>query len=448
MTKVTKLGQWHLLEEIGKGGNGRVCRAQSDNCTAALKILHKRDRVQRFRDEVTAMNLLAGTQGVLPVLDSHIPEAPTQLDPAWFAMPLATRLEDALGDPPDPTEIVKAIRDISHVLIAVHSKGFSHRDIKPDNLFKYGDQWVVGDFGLVDFDGKDHKTAEGERIGPIYFIAPEMLLARQAEDGKAADVYSLAKTLWVLLTGFRFPVPGGYDAAMPICQLRSYLKLRHSIQLDKLIERCTAIDPKTRPTMQSFAEEVAGWLHIYEASGIVKDEAPLSMGSEWIEVLESSNCQDLARSTRATLYAETQADIEAFFTGMLPLYKQLTGIFQSAHLRDFEGPGPGRVFNPPGVLAWFPEKSAPDKRVGLEFRVWFTPDWQHLERRLVQALALIRLKVTPTTNGRDEELYRHEASFVIGGPAQLSFVERVEKEVLSSVSSCLEYARQRWSSLG
>jgi len=136
MTKLTKLGRWQLLEQIGKGGNGRVHRACSGTLTGALKLLHRNDRVQRFRDEVAGMNRLAGTQGVLPVLDSHIPEAPTRSDPAWFVMPLATRLVDELGNPPAPTEIVKAIRDISCVLAAVHHKGFSHRDIKPDNLFK------------------------------------------------------------------------------------------------------------------------------------------------------------------------------------------------------------------------------------------------------------------------------------------------------------------------
>lgn len=306
---------------------------------------------------------------------------------------------------------------------------------------------MVGDFGLVDFDGKNHKTVVGERIGPMHFIAPEMLLARHPEDGKAADVYSLAKTLWVLLAGFPFPVPGGYDAASPICQLRSYLTLRHSIQLDKLIERCTAIAPTARPIMQSLAEELAGWLHMNEASETeTKGEGRIPTGSEWVEVVEASNRQDLARSTRGNLHADTEAAVKDFYTSILPFHNELVVIFESAHLRDLQGPNSST--SPPGVLAWFPEKSSPEKRVGLEFRVWFTPDWQHLERRSVQALALTRLKVTPTTNGPEEELYRQEASFLIGGPGQLSFVEHVEKEVLSSVSSWLEYARQQWSALG
>ncbi|HEX2872188.1 MAG TPA: protein kinase, partial [Polyangiaceae bacterium] len=303
-----------MLEQIGKGGNGQVYRACFGAEVAALKLLHKHDRVQRFRDEVSCMKRLVGTQGVLPVIDSYIPDAPTKMDPAWFVMPLATPLLEEIGDLAAPVEVVKAIRAFALVLASLHGKGFSHRDVKPDNLFKFGSDWVVGDFGLVDFDGKDHETALGERIGPMHFIAPEMLLARQPEDGKAADVYSLAKTLWVLLTGFRSPVPGGYDAASPTCQLRSYVTLPHSIELDRLIERCTTIEPLSRPTMEAFGEEVAEWLRMNDRNEQgAQAVGPLAPGNEWAEVVEAASRQELARTAHARLHNDTRATVDAFY---------------------------------------------------------------------------------------------------------------------------------------
>jgi hypothetical protein len=78
----------------------------------------------------------------------------------------------------------------------------------PDNLFFFENRFAVGDFGLVSFEGKSADTAQGERIGPMFFMAPEMLNSAIEADGQFADVYSLAKTLWVMATGQRSPQPG------------------------------------------------------------------------------------------------------------------------------------------------------------------------------------------------------------------------------------------------
>ena len=123
-------------------------------------------------------------------------------------MELATPIRTALGKRASLRAVVEAMIEVATTLAAMHDRGVAHRDIKPDNLFQSGTRYVVGDFGLADFEGRTAITAPGEKVGPVYYIAPEMLNRAQAADGRAADVFSFAKSLWVLVSGQQFPLPG------------------------------------------------------------------------------------------------------------------------------------------------------------------------------------------------------------------------------------------------
>jgi len=152
-------------------------------------------RYERFKHEIDGMRGCEGIPGVIPLLDFNAPEKPSNTDPPWIVMGLATPLTVALGENAKLEQVVEACLEIAETLAAMHAIGHSHRDIKPDNLFKFYGRWAIGDFGLIDFDGKAAVTAEGERLGPTFFIAPEMLNTAVTADGKAADVFSFAKTL-------------------------------------------------------------------------------------------------------------------------------------------------------------------------------------------------------------------------------------------------------------
>ena len=96
----------------------------------------------------------------------------------------------------------------------------------------------------MNFEGKTSETARGERIGPLYYIAPEMLNSAAQADGRCADVFSLAKTLWVLATGQRFPLPGVYDTTHETFRIGSYIAEERTGALDKLIASATAFSPQ------------------------------------------------------------------------------------------------------------------------------------------------------------------------------------------------------------
>jgi serine/threonine protein kinase len=261
--RLANIGGWQLIEQLGKGGNGVVFKAEKDGRQAAIKVLRSnhwdKKRQARFKDEIEAMRRCEAL-GCLPVLESEVPEKTSDKQPAWFAMSLADPMLAALGEAPTVACVVECIRDIAALMAKIHSMGIAHRDIKPDNLFRFDGRWTVGDFGLADFDGKAALTTVGEKIGPTFYIAPEMLNDSLGSDGMPADVFSIAKTLWVLITGQRFPIPGPLTANIEALRASSYVSDARAPLLDAILEAATDHAPSTRPTMNAFAQELTEWL--------------------------------------------------------------------------------------------------------------------------------------------------------------------------------------------
>lgn len=275
--KVVNGWSYNTSKKLGDGGNGDVFLAKKEGRDGALKELrinikqrdkaHVKKRIDRFRDEVVALGQCADIPGVIPVLDADTGTDFNQLP--WFVMGLAKPLSKQLGKSPLLHDVVQAIHDIAQVLETMHGRGFSHRDIKPDNLFFYEERWTVGDFGLVSFEGKQGKTQPNERIGPIYFNAPEMLNDAIEADGRPADVFSLAKTLWVLATGQRFALPSAYDLNHEAFRIGTYLPAaEQTAQLDNLIASATAFAPERRPTMAQVRAELQAWLMPHEEANL------------------------------------------------------------------------------------------------------------------------------------------------------------------------------------
>jgi protein kinase-like protein len=251
-----------LASYIDSGGNGEVWQTTGDGARTVIKILkdNSRERVQRFRDEVEIHRRLGRRPGVLPVVESAVPDTPTRSQPAWLTMPAATPIERALGENPSLNAVVTAIRRIAQTMTELHAEGISHRDIKPGNLFEFESDWALGDFGLVSFPEKTAITASGRKLGPANFLAPEMLQNPDTAIGPPADVFSLAKTLWALAAGFRFPLPGHLSASEPEASLSKWMTGFNTRPLDLLIDRATRLGPKDRCTMRDVSVELSAWL--------------------------------------------------------------------------------------------------------------------------------------------------------------------------------------------
>jgi serine/threonine protein kinase len=287
-----KVGDWILGDLLGAGGNAKVWRARGKSGEdMALKILNRPrgERYQRFRHEVALLERLGERPGLLPLVDCHLPSSPTQGDPAWLAMPIAQSLKDHLGDERALEEVVSAVHEIAVTLAALAGEGIGHRDIKPTNLYWHNGRAVVGDFGLADFPGKDSITVEGRRLGPQYYIAPEMLSDAAKASPHPADVYSLAKTLWVLATGQNYPPPGEQRRDTSAVMLSTYIDHPRAHLLDGLIEDATRYDPGMRPDMNTFAADLEAWLAPPGPEAVGPDVSDL--GQRIVSIIEREQLQ-------------------------------------------------------------------------------------------------------------------------------------------------------------
>jgi serine/threonine protein kinase len=160
----------------------------------------------------------------------------------------------------DLVSIVEAFAQLAQTLAFLAQYGVSHRDIKPENLFWLDDCPVIGDFGMVDFPGKESVTVPNKKLGPLHYIAPEMLISPTIADGKSADVYSLAKCLWVIATGQQYPIPGEQRDSVYQTRLSTYISHPKARLLDKLISQYTRYNPTERPSMKEVEETLNLWL--------------------------------------------------------------------------------------------------------------------------------------------------------------------------------------------
>ncbi|MEG0835829.1 MAG: protein kinase family protein [Christensenellaceae bacterium] len=182
----------------------------------------------------------------------------------WYTMPIAEPIIKYTENK-DIEEIVIGVMQLAETLVLLHAKGICHRDIKPANIYFYNDRFSFGDFGLVDFpDNSDDFTRCNKGLGAIFTIAPEMKRNPKDADGRKADVFSLAKTMWMLLTKDEKGFDGVYnylDKSHSLRFVESY-KSSHLVEIDELLRDATANDPYARPTMKEFGKRLEGWLEI------------------------------------------------------------------------------------------------------------------------------------------------------------------------------------------
>lgn len=287
MSKQLIADKYKIIDEIGSGGNAKVYKVKdTTEQEYALKQLHKnarqwknrftpknREMRARFIDEITTIcENYKDIDGIIPVVDFSKKDF-------WYTMPLAEPIIKHITTlSTSPKEIVAGVVEICGTLSALHDKGISHRDIKPNNIYYYNNRYYVGDFGLVDLpDGDNNLTRSDKGLGAIFTIAPEMKRDPKNADGRKADVYSLAKTLWMLLTLDETGFEGTYDFFDPKHSLREYdsLKKYHLVELEELLQAATNNTPELRPSMNDFKQQLVKWIEI-------EDNYIEAQKSEWI----------------------------------------------------------------------------------------------------------------------------------------------------------------------
>lgn len=270
------MGEYKIIRRMDGGGNANVFVAENARGEAvAIKILReesgngkraeKRNRKKRIRFKIET-EMVVGIQdeieGVIPIFSYGLPDKRTKK--YWYAMPIAIPLEDRLKEVKSLEDKVSCVLELARTLEALHKKDIVHRDIKPKNIYFYNGKYCLGDFGLVDYPEKKDLTSFQEAVGPKATMAPEMRYNAKNADGKKADVYSLAKTLWIVLTGVDHGFEGRYEEDDAIIGLRNdkRYKKEHLVELEILLKQATEYDPSLRPSMETFVRTLEKWLEI------------------------------------------------------------------------------------------------------------------------------------------------------------------------------------------
>lgn len=115
-----------------------------------------------------------------------------------------------------------------------------------------------------------------EELGPRWTMAPEVRRKGKRAKLGPADVYSLAKTLWIVLTGDEKCFDGQYDPIRGL-SIRKLCGDLYITPLEDLLSECTENQPDRRPSMALFANRLREWLRI---SSSFPEHNPL----QWVEV--------------------------------------------------------------------------------------------------------------------------------------------------------------------
>lgn len=263
--------KYTISSKLGNGGNGIVFKVKrkADRKEYAVKELYDKylyeegdsERRYRFVTEMrTVSKLCRSIPGIIPIIECSYKEF-------WYVMPVAEESSQYIcKNNFNIKDIVNGVLDLSETLTKLHNLDISHRDIKPSNIYFYKNRFCFSDFGLVYVpDSEEHFTQSDRGLGAIFTIAPEMKRDPKHADGKKADVFSLAKTMWMFLTGDEKGFDGVYDYRDNTHSLRSIEKYKntHIVELEVLLRRATDNDPNNRPTMVEFQKALNEWLDIY-----------------------------------------------------------------------------------------------------------------------------------------------------------------------------------------
>lgn len=268
------LGEFELLEEVGRGGMGVVYRARQlklDRVVALKMILSGRlanaEDLLRFRTEAEAAGRLRHPN-IVAVYDIDEFEGNH-----YFTMEFiqGQSLAQLTQGPLPARTAARYVCQIARAMHYAHEQGILHRDMKPSNiLIDARDEVHITDFGLAKRlhhePGEAGQTRTGSLLGTPSYMAPEQASGKTRELGASCDIYGIGAVLYELITG-RPP----FRAESP---LETILQVLHTdpapprvlnpkldVDLETICLKCLEKDPRHRyASAQELADDLQSYL--------------------------------------------------------------------------------------------------------------------------------------------------------------------------------------------
>jgi serine/threonine protein kinase/tetratricopeptide (TPR) repeat protein len=267
-----ELGDYELLEEVGRGGQGVVFRARqkSLNRIVALKVIGlgqwaTKAHLKRFRLEAEAAASL-DHPCIVPIYE--VGEREGQ---CYFSMKFVEggQLDEVVKQTPlSIQQAVELIAKVARTVHYAHEHSILHRDIKPGNILldAKGEPHLT-DFGLARLvESESTVTRTLEVLGTPSYMAPEQAAGNNARLTSATDVYGLGAVLYQLLTGHP-PFAGGttYETIKLLLETEPRPPRLWDPKVDRDVSticlKCLEKDPKRRySSALALAEDLERWL--------------------------------------------------------------------------------------------------------------------------------------------------------------------------------------------